>query len=67
MKGALASRASRRAISIDAGQADHQDIFRCYLVAQIVVQLHAAPAVAQSNGNSALGGLLTHNVFVQFE
>ena len=30
----------------DAGRADHQDIFWRYLVAQIVVQLHAAPAVA---------------------
>ena len=51
----------------DAGRADHQDIFRCHLVAHGRVQLHAPPAVAQRDRDRALGLILTNDVLVQFE
>ena len=39
----------------DAGRADHQDVLRQHLLAQLVVELLAAPAVAQRDGDGALG------------
>lgn len=42
----------------DAGRPDHQDVLRHHLVAQLVGELLAAPAVAQSDGDSALGIVL---------
>ena len=40
----------------DAGRPDHQNIFRRDFVAQRLGHLHAPPAVAQRNGDRALGG-----------
>ena len=39
----------------DAGRADHQDVLRVDLVADVVGQLLAPPAVAQRHGDGALG------------
>ena len=39
----------------DAGRADHQDVLRVDLVANVVGQLLAPPAVAQRDGDGALG------------
>ena len=39
----------------DAGRADHQDIFRQHFLAQFVGELLPAPAVAQRDGDGALG------------
>lgn len=49
----------------DAGRTDHQDILGHDLVAQLVVELLAAPAVAQRNGNRALRVLLSDDVAVE--
>ena len=49
----------------NTGWANHQDIFRTDLIAQFWIQLHAAPAVTQGNGHSALGIALTDNVAIQ--
>jgi len=38
-----------------AGRADHQDVLRQHLLAQLLVELQAAPAVAQRNRHRALG------------
>ena len=50
----------------DAGGPDHQDILGRDLGAQFLGQLHAPPAIAQRNGDCALGGVLANDVFVQF-
>jgi len=50
----------------DAGGTDHQNIFRCDFGTQFFIHLHAPPAVTQGNGNGALGGILSDNMFVQF-
>ena len=42
----------------DAGRPDHQDVLRHHLVAQLVGELLAAPAVAKRDGDSALGIVL---------
>ena len=39
----------------DAGRPDHQDVLRQHLLAQLVVELQAPPAVAQRDGDGALG------------
>src|SRR6185503_650374 len=49
----------------DAGRADHQDVFRQHLFAQLVVQLQAAPSVAQRDGDGALGVALTDDEAVK--
>src|SRR3569833_2460178 len=49
-----------------AGRADHQNIFRGDLVAQLLVDLRAAPAVTQRNGDGALGLGLADDVLVEF-
>ena len=67
MKGALAS--SRQAAGdlglADAGRPDHQDVLGHHLFAQGVVELLAPPAVAQRNGDGALGILLADDVTVE--
>ena len=50
----------------DAGRADHQDVLRQHLVLDRALQLLAAPAVAQRNGDRALGVVLADDVAVQF-
>ncbi len=50
----------------DAGRTDHQDVLRGDLAAQRFVDLHAAPAVAQCDGDRALGLVLADDVLVQF-
>ena len=49
----------------DAGGADHQDVLGIDLVAQIIVQLLAPPAVAQGDGHGALGVLLADDETVE--
>ena len=39
----------------DAGRADHQDVLRQHLLAQLLVELQAPPAVAQRDRDRALG------------
>ena len=39
----------------DAGRADHQDVLRQHLLAQLVVELQPPPAVAQRDRDRALG------------
>ena len=48
------------------GWSNHQNILWGDFVAQIFIQLHAAPAIAKCYGNSALGGLLANDVLVEF-
>jgi len=49
----------------DAGRSDHQDVFRQHLVAKFLRQLLTPPAVAQRDGDGALGVALPHNVAVE--
>ena len=49
----------------DAGRADHQDVLRQHLLAQLVVELQAAPAVAQRDGDRALGVALADDEAVE--
>jgi hypothetical protein len=49
----------------DAGRADHQDVLRHHLVAQLRRELHAPPAVAQRDRDRALGGGLADDVAVE--
>ena len=48
-----------------AGRADHQNVFRQDLFAQLLVELHAAPAVAQRDRNGALGVALADDEAVE--
>ena len=50
----------------DAGRADHQDVLRQHLFAQAGVELQPAPAVAQGDGDCALGVSLADDVAVEF-
>ena len=50
----------------DAGRADHQDVLRQHLLAQLVVELQPAPAVAQRDGDGALGVVLADDEAVEF-
>ena len=47
------------------GRADHQDVLRIDLVAQIIAQLLAPPAVAHGNGDGALGVVLADDETVK--
>ena len=49
----------------DAGRPDHQDVLGQNLLAQLVVELLAAPAVAERNGDGALGVALADDVAVE--
>jgi hypothetical protein len=67
MKGAPASRARRRAISVlptPVGP-DHEDVLGRDLGRRLLVDLLAAPAVAQRDGHGALGVLLADDVAVE--
>ena len=48
-----------------AGRADHQDVLRRDLLAQRLGHLLAAPAIAQSDRDRALGGVLPDDVLVE--
>ena len=48
-----------------AGRADHQDVLRQHLLAQLGGQLLAPPAVAQRDGDGALGVVLADDVAVE--
>ena len=50
----------------DAGRADHQNIFRRDFIAQLFVELHAAPAIAQRDGDGALGLILADDMLIEF-
>ena len=50
----------------DTGRADHEDVLRGDFSTQWIIHLHAAPAIAQGNGDGALGGILADDVLVQF-
>ena len=65
--GDCASRASRRAISVlptPVGP-DHQDVLRRDLLGELRRQLLAARAVAQRDGDGALGLRLADDVLVE--
>ena len=49
----------------DAGRPDHQDVLRHHLFAQLFVELQPAPAVAQRDGDGALGVGLSDNEAVE--
>ena len=50
----------------DAGRADHQDVLRQDLLAQALVELQAAPAIAQRDRHRALGLALADDEAVEF-
>ena len=50
----------------DTGGADHQNILRHHFFAHGAFQLHAPPAVAQGDGDRALGIVLADDKAVQF-
>ncbi len=50
----------------DAGRADHQNVLRQHFLAQLFVELQAAPAVAQGDGDRALGVGLADDEAVEF-
>ena len=49
----------------DAGRADHQDVLRQHLFAQLVVELEPPPAVAQRDRDRALGVVLADDEAVE--
>src|SRR5262249_11298744 len=49
----------------DAGRPDHQDVLGQHLLAQPVVELEAAPAIAQRDRDRALGVALADDVAVE--
>jgi len=49
----------------DSGGTDHQDVFRRDFLTQRIRHLRAPPAIAQRDGDRALGGGLTDDMFVQ--
>ena len=49
----------------DAGGADHQDVLRQHLLAQLLGQLQAPPAVAKGDGDGALGLVLADDEAIQ--
>ncbi len=65
--GAPASlrQAARNLGLADAGRPDHQDILRQHFLAQLVVELQAPPAVAQRDGDGALGVMLADDEAVE--
>ncbi len=50
----------------DAGRADHQDVLGQYLLAHRALELLAAPAVAERDGDGALGVGLADDEAVEF-
>ena len=60
------AREAARDLSLaDAGGADHQDVLGQHLLAQIVRQLLAPPAVAERDGDGALGVVLADDEAVE--
>ena len=49
----------------DARRADHQNILGQHLLAHLVIELLAAPAIAQGDGDGALGVALADDVAVE--
>ena len=49
----------------DAGRADHQDVLGQHLLAHLLVELLAPPAIAQGDGDGALGVALADDVAVE--
>ncbi len=49
-----------------AGRADHEDVLGRDFLAQRILDLHAAPAVAQRDGHGTLGVVLADDVLVEF-
>jgi hypothetical protein len=47
----------------DAGRSDEDDVVRQDLLAELVVDALPPPPVAERNGDGALGGVLTDDVF----
>ena len=50
----------------DTGGADHQDVLRINLILHVLAELFATPAVAQRDGDGALGILLPDDEAVEF-
>ena len=50
----------------DAGGADHEDVFRHHLLGHFRLELLAADAIAQRDGDGALGVGLADDVFIEF-
>ena len=49
----------------DAGRADHEDVLGQNLLAHVVIELLPAPAIAESDGDGALGVALADDVAVE--
>ena len=49
----------------DAGRSDHQDVLRQNLLAQLIVELLPSPAIAQRDGDRALGVALADDMAVE--
>ena len=49
----------------DAGGTDHQDVLGQHLLAQLLIELQASPAIAQRDRDRALGIILTDDVAVE--
>ena len=63
--GNYALAAARDLRLADAGRADHQDVLGQHLFLEIALQLLTAPAVAQRNGDGALGVTLANDIAVE--
>ena len=49
----------------DAGRPDHQDVLGQHLFAHLAFELLTAPAIAQRNGDGALGVVLANDIAVE--
>src|SRR5215831_10202373 len=56
---------ARQIVDANTGRADHQDILRQHLLAQLLVELQPPPAVAQRDCDRALGVALADDEAVQ--
>ena len=57
--------AARNLRLADARRADHQDVLRQHLLAHLVIELLAPPAIAQGDGDGALGVALADDVAIE--
>ncbi len=60
-----AGKAARNLGFAAAGGADHQDVFRQHLLAEVFRELQAPPAISQRHGDRAFGGGLTDDIAVE--